>query len=99
MLGAAFVLVCVVVLVIWISSEFKKFHHKIYAIALIALVLFLYGSFAHVFKRQNIDFKSVSGLAEASDIYFHWVGSIFGNFKSITTDAVRMDWSVNSTAG
>ena len=79
------------------SGFLTRLKHKLFAIFLIALILFLYISTSLVFREEDIDFKSVSGVMDATKIYFSWLGSAFGNMKTITTYAVKMDWRSNET--
>jgi len=44
-----------------------------------------------------VDLKTVPGLFKAVKIYFSWLGSVLGNMKSITTNAIKMDWNGNQT--
>lgn len=48
-----------------------------------------------VFQGQEIDFKSIHGWSKASNLYFAWLGSFFKNVKSITSNAIKMDWGGN----
>ena len=34
---------------------------------------------------------------KATSVYFSWLGSTFGNLKSITSYAVKMDWKSNES--
>lgn len=97
--GITIFIIAALIIVIWIVIEVKRMKHKIFAIFLIALILFLYISSTFVFKGHDINFKTVSGMTTATKLYFSWLGSIFGNMKSITTSAVKMDWKGNSTSG
>lgn len=72
--------------------ELKRFKHKVFAIFLICLILFAYISSTIVFKGQDINFKSASGLSKASNLYFAWLGSFFGNVKTATGNVIKMDW-------
>jgi len=96
-IGITILIIGVLVAAIWIIVELKRFKHKLFAIFLIALILATYLSFSVVFQNHEIDYKSPTGLVTAGKLYFSWLGSIFGNFKSITTDAVKMDWKANVT--
>ncbi len=99
-IGVTLIVVAALVAVIWIVIETKRMKHKIFAILLIALILFTYLSFTHVVKKHEVDVTTAGGIFDAGKLYFSWLGSIFGNFKSITTNAIKMDWSGgNSTAG
>jgi len=96
-IGIALFVVAVLIIAIWVLIEIKRMKHKVFAIILIALILFSYISASLIFRGQDINFKTVPGLIKATKIYFSWIGSVFLNIKSITTNAVKMDWSVNET--
>jgi len=93
MLSTGVVIVSVLILGIWILVEVKRMRHKIFALVLIALILVSYIGFAGVMKNNNIDLKTVEGLSKATKLYFLWIGSAFGNMNTITTNAIKMDWS------
>lgn len=97
MIGVTILIIAALSIAIWVIIEFKRLKHKMFAILLIGMILFSYISFSLVFKEEKIDFKTVPGLIDASKIYFTWLGSLFGNMKSITTYAVNMDWNKNET--
>ncbi len=97
--GVTIFIIAALVIAIWVIVELKRVRHKIFAIFLIGLILFLYFSSAFVFKEQDIDFKTISGLTTAGKLYFTFLGSIFGNLKTITTNAIKMDWKNNETIG
>jgi len=94
----ALIIVAGIVAFIWITSEFRKFKHKFWAFVLIGLVIFAYISFVVTVKKHNADLTSFKGVMKAIKIYFSWLGSIFGNLKSLTGSAVRMDWGVNESS-
>jgi glucan phosphoethanolaminetransferase (alkaline phosphatase superfamily) len=94
-IGTTLLIVGILVVGIWIIIEFKRFKHKLLAIFLILLIVFTYVSFLVTLKGKDIDFKSVEGLKQAGTLYFSWLGSVFGNLKTITSNAIKMDWSVD----
>lgn len=97
-IGTTLFIVALLVVFIWVFVEFKRFKHKIFAIFLIVLIIFTYIGFASTIKGKDLDFSSVSGWKEASQLYLSWLGSVFKNFKTLTANAIQMDWkSVNST--
>ena len=97
-IGVTLLVIAVLLIAIWVIFEVKRFRHKLFAIFLIVLILFTYLSFTAVLKGKDVDIKTVSGLKEAGSLYVSWLGSIFGNLRSITTHAVDMDWKqVNET--
>lgn len=96
--GIAVFIVAVLIIIIWVLIAIKRMRHKVFALFLIGVVLFLYFSATFVFKDKDIDFKTTTGIITASNLYFNWLGSAFTNLKTITMNAVKMDWeSVNLT--
>ncbi len=98
-IGVTLFVIGVLVAAIWIIIEVKRLRHKMFAIFLIALILFTYFSFYFVLKDKDIDYTSVSGMITAGKLYFSWFGSMFGNFKSITTHTIKLEWKGNETSG
>ncbi len=96
-IGTTLLIVGILIVGIWIIIEFKRFRHKLLAIFLILLIVFTYVSFLVTLKGKDIDFKSIDGIKTAGTLYFSWLGSVFSNVKTITTNAIRMDWSANES--
>ena len=61
------------------------------------MILFAYFGFTSAIKYEDIDFKTIDGLKRAGTLYLSWLGTVFTNSKSITTNAIAMDWKPNST--
>lgn len=98
-IGVTVLVVAVLIIAIWVIIEVKRFRHKLFAIFLIILILFTYLSFTAVLKGKDLNLASFSGIKEAGKLYVTWLGSIFGNLKSITTHAIDLDWKhINETA-
>ena len=98
-IGMTLFIVAILIIAIWVVVEIRRFKHKLFAIFLIALILFGYLSFTISFKDRAVDLKTIEGLTTASKIYFSWLGSMFGNLKSVTSYAVKKDWDGNETVG
>ncbi len=96
-LGVTIFVVAILIIAIWVIIEMKRMRHKVFALFLIGLILFSYLSFTFVFKDQELDLKSINGIRDASTLYFSWLGTIFSNLKSITSNAIDMDWERNET--
>ena len=96
-IGATFFIIAVLVISIWVIIEMKRMKHKIFAIVLIALILFSYLSATIIFREHDVDFKTAPGVIDAGKIYFSWLSSVFVNFKTITTNAIHMEWGSNKT--
>jgi hypothetical protein len=92
-IGTTFIIIAVLVIAIWIIIEVKRMKHKIFAIFLIGLILFTYISFTSAIKDKDLDLKTVSGLKTATQLYFSWLGNAFQNVKSVTSYALKQNWS------
>ena len=98
--GITLVIVAVLIIAIWVIIEVKRLRHKIFALFLIALILFTYISFSVSLKGQDIDMTTIPGAMAASKLYVAWLGSVFNNLKSITAQAIGLDWtSKNQSRG
>lgn len=95
--GTALFVVAVLIIAVYVFIELKRFQHKLFAIVVIALILFTYLSASVIFKDKGLDFSSPEGMIEGTKVYFSWLGSLFGNFRSITSHAIQMDWGANET--
>ena len=95
--GITLLVVGILVVAVWIFIEIKRFKHKLFAIFLIVLILLAYVSLAYTFKGQVINFKTVGGWETAAKVYFSFLGTVFGNLKTMTSHAVKMDWRANSS--
>jgi len=96
-IGTTFFIVAALIIAVWVLIEIKRFKHKIFAIFLILLILFTYLSFSYALSGHDINLKTISGISEAGNLYFVWLGSMFSNLKTITAKAIDMDWKGNRT--
>ncbi len=87
--GGMVFFVFVVLIALGVLIKIFKFRHKFLAVLLIALILFGYFSFNTAFKGQDIDLTDFKGVAQASGIYFSWLGSVFGNVQTITSKTIE----------
>ncbi len=95
--GITLFVMAVLIIAIWVVIEIKRLKHKLFAIFLIALILFTYVSFTVTLRGQEIDYATIPGMLTATKLYVSWLGSIFGNMKAMTIYAIRMDWKGNNT--
>ena len=92
MIGVTIFIIAILVAVIWITIEIKRLKHKLFAIFLIGLILFAYFSAFIVFRGQEIEYTSLSGMTKAGGLYFAFLTGIFSNVATITSHAIKMDW-------
>ena len=95
-IGGTFLIIGLIVAVIWIFVELKRFRHKIWAVFLIALILFSYFGFVIAIKDKGLNLKSVDGLRTAGKLYWGWLGTVFKNTKTITGNIVNLDWTATN---
>lgn len=87
------IVVGILIVIAFIFLRVKHFKHKVIAVVLILLLMFLYVSFTRVVKDEEINLKSAGGIEKAVKLYFVWLGSAFNNLRGLTGHAVKMDWS------
>jgi len=95
--SVVFFVIAALVIGIWLLFGFKRMKHKFVAILLIGLLLFGFFSFNIVFKGKDVSVNNVSDIGKIFKIYFSWLGNVFGNMKTITGQAIKMDWQGNKT--
>jgi len=96
-IGVTVLVVGILVAAIWIVIEVQRFKHKLFAIFLIGMILFIYLSGTFILKESSADFTTLPGFIEGSQVYFAWLGGLFGNLKTITANAIQMDWGVEES--
>lgn len=90
--GITLIVVVLLIAGVWLLIEVKRLKHKLFAIFLIALILFTYFGFLASINGRGIDFTTTSGWVEAGGLYFSWISGIFVKIKNITMYAVGLDW-------
>ena len=71
----------------------RNMKHKSYAIFVMLFIIFLYVSGSLVIKKGGINVYSFNGLIQGIKLYFSWLGSLFGNLKTMSGEAVKMEWA------
>ncbi|MDP2672636.1 MAG: hypothetical protein Q8O84_02385 [Nanoarchaeota archaeon] len=97
-IAVTIIIIVLIIALIWILVELRRFKHKFFAILLIALILVSYFGFAVTLKGKDINYKSIDGLQTVAKLYFIWIGSIFKNFKTITANAIKLNWKGDSSS-
>lgn len=88
----------ILIIVAILAIKIDHIKHRFFIIILVLLALFLYTSMTMVSKQNNLDFSTSDGFFAASKVYMGWLANGFGNLKTLTGKAIRMDWiSSNGT--
>jgi len=85
------------IVAIFALARIKYMKHKFFLITLFLLALFFYITVSTIISKEKIDFTSLSGIETAGKLYFNWLTHAFSNVKSITANAVKMNWQTNNT--
>jgi hypothetical protein len=88
-------LIAILVLIIF-KKEIEHKTTKIVVVLLVFFVITLIFSYSTI-RQQNIDLKSWEGFKTAGGIYLSWLGNAFGNARVITANAIKMEWTPNTT--
>ena len=96
--GTTLIIISLIIIIVWVLLEIKRFRHKIFLISFVVLMVFLYIGVITVLHNKQINVKSVSGVISFMKIYFSWLSSVVMNLKSISANVVQMNWFQNITA-
>ena len=87
------VVVAVLVVIAVVLIKMNHFRHKVTIIVVLLFALFLYSTVTIVNKANEFDLTSTEGFFGAFKVYTGWLGNGFSNLKTLTGNAVKMDWS------
>lgn len=59
----------------------------------VILVLFLFGTILVVYTSNKLELDSSEGLKDSAKIYFGFLANGFKNLKTITGNAIKLDWT------
>jgi hypothetical protein len=96
-IGMTILIISILIIAILVLVRLKKFKHEMVAVFLIVLILFGFFSFNAVFKGKNISVNNVSDVGKVVKLYFSWLGNVVHNIKTISAQAVKMNWQGNKT--
>jgi len=100
MISVIILVVILLSIMIWMFGDLKRKKHKLLALFFIGIFIFFVFSVLFVFRGEKVDYTTVPGLISAGKVYVNWLFGAFLNVKSITSNAIKMDWknisSINS---
>ena len=88
----------VAILVVSKLIHFRHIKHRVTAIFLIILLLFVFSTAATIIKNHSLNIKTPSGIITTGKLYFIWLGQAFGNLRSLTGSAINMGWMPDSNS-
>ncbi len=91
------IILLVLVGVLFFIQKVNHLKHRFSLTGAIILVIFVYITFSYAIGGENLDLKSAEGIGSGIKIYFSWLAGSFNNVKSITANAVNLDWSKNNS--
>lgn len=86
------------ILVIFLLVKVKYIKHKLTWILIIIIIIILYLGFIAISSQNEIKFNSVESTGASIKLYLSWFGHNFQNLKTLTGQAINLDWGTNSTA-
>lgn len=96
-IGTMFFVIIALAIGLWFLIEMKGLQHKIIATVLIFVLVFFYFSFSYVQEEYIANSEKYDGVIDSVKIYFAWLGHITSNFKTITANAINLNWTANES--
>ena len=84
---------------VYIKDTLGNNKSKIYFFGILILLTFVIITGAGIVKKNSLDITSFSGIAQFTKLYFVWIGHAIGNMKSLTGNAVNMEWIPTNSTG
>jgi len=66
--------------------------HRVTLIVLILFALFITSTASYIAVSNELDLGSTGGFVDAVKIYLGWLANGFQNLRSLTGNAIKMDW-------
>ena len=90
-------IIVILIATIFVFVKFKYIKHKLSWIIVLVLILLFYIGFLASTSGENINFSTFEGSQTGIKLYLSWLGQSFDNMKTITGQAIKLDWGANTT--
>ncbi|MFA6022796.1 MAG: hypothetical protein WC781_01785 [Candidatus Pacearchaeota archaeon] len=80
---------------IFIFLRAQHFKHKTVWVIIVFVALFFFLGFMLSIAGRDINYNSFDGIKTAGVLYMGWLGNTFDNVKTLTGNAIKMDWAGN----
>ena len=97
-IGVIIFVIAILIVAVWAFFKLKVVQHKFLLLFLIFLIIASFFSFRFAFKGEDISIKNVSDIGKVGKLYFSWLTTAFSNVKSLTNQAIKMNWEGNKTS-
>lgn len=91
-------IIVLILLGIFIFLSVLRMRHKLLWIFIILIISFLIFSYVMVFKGKKVDLTTTDGVAAVAQNYLSWLGLVWDNTKTVTGDAINMNWKTNESS-
>jgi|TARA_Y100000310_G_scaffold340419_1_gene436136 hypothetical protein len=91
-------IIVILIATIFVFVKFKYIKHKLTWIIVLFLILLFYLGFLASTAGQDINFSTFEGSQTGIKLYLAWLGQSFDNMRTITGQAVKLDWGANTTS-
>jgi len=93
------IITALLIVVFFVVFKYKEARSRIGLLTALIVILIVGVSFWWVYSSHNLTLNSFDDFVETGKVYFSWLGGIFGNAKTLTTYAIRQNWSMDSKIG
>lgn len=90
------IIIVLLVVVGIIAIKMNHLRHRIFIIILILIALFFYVTLTFVSNKNNVDLTTMNGFMNGVKVYGGWLVHNFQNIRSLTGNAINMDWTATN---
>ncbi len=80
---------------LWFFIEIKRSQKRFLVILAVVLIIGTYFGFYASIRGHDLDLSTFEGVKTAMGLYFSWLGHLAGNLGVITSNVIKMDWTLD----
>lgn len=80
---------------LWLFFETRRSQKRLLVVLAVVLIVGTYFGFYTSIKGHDLDLNTFDGMKTAIGLYFSWLGHLAGNLGAITSNAIKMDWTLD----
>ena len=93
MIGIYWIVLIILIAVVVFVFNMKGLKHKVFILFLVISALILYSGLMYISYKNDFDLFTFHGVFESLNFFGGWLGDGFENIKSLTANAIDIDWS------